>query len=154
MSRLKVCSSRLRHRHLPSAGQRLVHVSLAAPLCGRCARHAVSRRGGRHRSAAGRHLPVRRAVRCPTATTASRTHGPLCQVVMMMPVTMMILRLMDHCGRDHPDLREDNFRRSSLPEASLVPGGWSNISVTSWAPSMTLPRTAMIRTIWGLELWW
>ena len=29
MSRLKVCSSQLRHRHLPSAGQRLVHVSLA-----------------------------------------------------------------------------------------------------------------------------
>ena len=28
---------------------------------------------------------------------------------MMMTVTMMILRLMDHCGRDHPDLREDDF---------------------------------------------
>ena len=28
---------------------------------------------------------------------------------MMMIVMMMMMRLMDHCGRDHPDLTEDDF---------------------------------------------
>ena len=27
----------------------------------------------------------------------------------MIVTMMMMIRLMDHCGRDHPDLREDDF---------------------------------------------